>query len=283
MQAWFVTLFALIALLLVGFGAGKVALSVTMEYKRRPEHPDKVYIAYCSLETLHILFDIILLMTLLFVLLEIRTIWKYDPEHTNQDSNQSVGNKSTKELLQLALKKELIEYHERGEKVKYLMYPFTVWFLTPWIVFLFSSSINPHYFLAPWTDSDSDIEIHSRAYYLVNIFMKIFQLLLQYTFALKVNQYHRDYYMALKRRVIFKDEDKNSTKSEYYAEACQLMDSIEFHDDFNFYPTFLSINPRIDVEGPFYTVYLLLTVFLNISDQLLHIDPSCTNDAVKSI
>ena len=101
--------------------------------------------------------------------------------------------------------------------------------------------------------------------------MKTFQLLLQYIFALKVNEYHRDYYLEMKRRVLFKFIDANKKKEfkqDYLVEASQLISTVEFHDDFNFYPTFLGLNPRIPVDGPFYILLLLVGVIIGTSDKL---------------
>ena len=291
-------------IILFAFGVAKVALAITME-KRSPD-VSVYYLAYCGLEAFHIWYDLIFRSFLMVTLLYVWNLWNKSAPNdaisaspddsaisTSSKSHDEDENKKLKSLnadenkaRQLAcidFNKELALYHMRGERVERTLYPFAMWFLTPWVVYLVSTNINPHYFLAPWTDSKSNIDDNARAYHLVNTAMKTYQLLMQYVFALKVNQFHRDYFIAMKRRVIFKDNSSESLafRNQYRAEASQLMSTIDYHDDFNFYPTFLWINPRISVDGPFYIVFLLFGMFVNASDQLLHtseianIDKTC--------
>ena len=259
----FYTFIAVFILLLLG--GAKVSLAIFME--NRKANLDEVYLTYCVLEAGHIFLDVSLRAFMLGEMYKIRHVWTEEATQSGADNNlgrgQSVNNEAKKGFV-----KELEDYRERGNEAKYLLYPFTVWFLTPWIVYLVITSINPHYLLAPWTDSSSRIDNLSRAFHLINVAYRTLLLLLQYAFALKVNQYHRDYYINMRHRVTLKCEQDQ----EYRLEASQFMNSMYFHDDFNFYPTFLSINPRIAVDGPLYVILLVLGVIVNTSEQLFHLD-----------
>ena len=266
---WFYTSIAVLILLLLG--GAKVALAILMENEKA--NPDQVYRVYCLLEIGHITLDIVLRAFMFRVMYKIKKEWTN--KTTQNNSHQSSGSLSqggsedgTVSEAGRAFLKELQDYHDKGRKVKHLLYPFTIWFLTPWIVYLLITSINPHYLLAPWTDAYSRIHDLSRAFHLINLAYRTLLLLLQYAFALKVNQYHRDYYIKMRHRVIF----ESGRDQKYRLEASQMMDNMYFHDDFNFYPTFLSINPRIAVDGPLYVIFLVLGVIVNTSDKLFHLD-----------
>lgn len=63
-------------------------------------------------------------------------------------------------------------------------------------------------------------------------------------------------------------EDDEKETLDYLVEAQQLV--IEQEDDYNFYPTFLSVNPRISVDGPFYITFFLLGIVITASVKLLY-------------
>ena len=255
------------------FGFAKVGLAITME--SQSPTMDWTYFVYCALEPFHIIFAVALRTYMLMVLFKIRKVWEINPTINSQYNNflpSSSGSTCAKELF----KKERLEYRQRGEKAQQLMYPFTVWFLTPWLTYLATVKVNPNFLLSPWTESASTV---SQFFHLVNTAYKTLLLLLQYVFALKINQYHRDYYLQMNAKMVFKFENggkqqemAEAFKQEYFAEASQLTSAVTLHDDYNFYPTFLSINPRIAVDGPLYILFLLLDVFVNISDKLFYTD-----------
>ncbi len=181
----------------------------------------------------------------------------------NRHGNAEQKDISDQQRAQKKFKDEIDMYHVRGKKARYLMSPFVGWFLTPWIRFLVLSSVDPHFLLAPWADENFDIPPFSRTCYLCKITFQTFLLLVQYAFVLKIDQYHKDYYVAMKRRIVDEEETLD-----YLVQAQQLV--IEERDDYNFYPTFLSINPRISVNGPFYITFFLLGIVLTASDKLLY-------------
>ena len=262
-------------------GLGKIAISFAMELKDDCVSYMNIYAAYCGMEAFHVLFDIIIRTIMLVEMFRIRKVWDctllkdylYDNVNQNLSINSTDKQESiTKLLAAKNFRENLLQYHERGKEAKYLMHPFKLWFLTPWLIYSVETSLNPNSLLSPWTESDSTIEDLTKWFHIVNVAMKTFQLLLQYIFALKINESHRDYYLKMKLEVVFKfkyDKVKSEGfKQDYLAEASQLMATVEFQDDFNFYPTFLGLNPRIPVDGPFFIFVLLLGVIINSSDKV---------------
>ena len=253
-------------------GLGKIAISFAMELKDDCVSYMNIYAAYCGMEAFHVLFDIFVRMIMLVEMFKIREVWDCTVTVLKESDNIISENRKAKYLAQVIFRKNLLHYYENGRKARYLMHPFKIWFLTPWLIYSVETSLNPNSLLSPWTESDSTIEDLTKWFHIINVAMKTFQLLLQYIFALKINEYHRDYYLKMKLEVVFKfkyDKVKSEDfKQDYLAEASQLMATVEFQDDFNFYPTFLGLNPRIPVDGPFFIFVLLLGVIINSSDKV---------------
>ena len=259
-------------------GLGKIAISFAMELKDDCVSYMNIYAAYCGMEAFHVLFDIFVRMIMLVEMFKIREVWDCTVTVLKESDNIISENREAKYLAQVIFRKNLLHYYENGRKARYLMHPFKIWFLTPWLIYSVETSLNPNSLLSPWAESGSTIEDLTKWFHIVNTTMKTFQLLLQYIFALKINEYHRDYYLEMKRSVLFQydkvgsqveaGEKNKQFKQEYLAEASQLISTVEFQDDFNFYPTFLGLNPRLPVDGPFFIFVLLLGVIISSSDKV---------------
>ena len=236
-------LFLTVAIAILGLmGLSKVSLSFAMEFKDDCVSYMNIYAAYCGMEFFHVCFDIFVRMIMLVEMFRIREVWDCTVfKELNDIVNKNCTSRSLAEVI---FRKNLLHYHEHGRRVRYLMHPFKIWFLTPWLIYSVETSINPNSLLSPWTESDSTIEGLTKWFHIVNVAMKTFQLLLQYIFALKINEYHRDYFLEMKRSMLFKlektrIEENEDFKQEYLAEASQLIATVEFHDDFKLTSTLL--------------------------------------------
>ena len=275
---WQAFLFLAVAGTILGLmGLGKIVLAFAMELKDDCLSYMNIYVAYCGLEIFHVCLDIFIRMIMLTEMFKIRELWDCTVfEELNNDKIITYENPNiprSKHLAEVIFRKNLLHYHEKGRAAQHLMHPFKIWFLTPWLVYSVETSLNPNTLLSPWTESDSTIEDITKWFHIINVVLKTYQLILQYIFAVKINEYHRNYYLEMKRSVLFKFEkfwtfENEQFKQEYLAEVSQLIACVEFKDSFNFYPTFLGLNPRIAVDGPFYVFVLLLGVIMNSFDSV---------------
>ena len=242
-------------------GLIKAGLSVAMEVKKEPNMIDVnnvTYIVYCICELCSVMFAYIVRIMMLMTTLRIRHVWKKKSEITSGKDIE--GLDATKEAINSHYA-ELHEYKKRGEQAEYLMYPYKVWFLIPWIIYYIYTLIDPHDILSPWKEGTEDAFILSRFFYLTYLILKSSQLLTQYACALKMNQYHNEYYDGMRDRHIFQYTDK-----EYQTKASQF--GIDYKEKYNFHPNFLQINPRISISNPLFMLTLLVAIFLRVSNLL---------------
>ena len=223
----------------------------------KPNSETKIYITYCILELFKGLFDYIVRAMMLTATLMIREVWF--PKNDDQED-------SSKEMADFDLGKneaikehslQMHQYRKRGPQVEQIMFPFNIWFMLPWITHYLTTSINPHLILAPWM---SHMHV-TRIFYLTYNVLKFAELLVQYLCALKMNQYHNEYYDKMRDKQILKYQSPK-----YQAIASKL--GIDYKDKYNFYPTILKINTKINMENPLYILLLLLGIFMNATQVL---------------
>ncbi len=273
MFSWFCS-FLIITLILLSLGMSKMVSAIAMEEHCSHDVRTANFYLFIVFDFLDVCFSVITRLYMLRMLYRMSKVWWYEggaswfEKNTSTHQQEEQPDEQGSESQQQARNKfraEFLEYHKKGQAAVNLMSPFVGWFLTPWIYFLVLSSIDPHLLLSFWADENFNLPEVSRVYYLFKIAFRSSLLLLQYAFALKISQYHKDYYMAMKRRILAVDKSRTL---EYLVEAQQLV--MDQEEDYNFYPKFLSINPRISVEGPFYIMFFLLGVVISASDKLLY-------------
>ena len=135
------------------------------------------------------------------------------------------------ELADAAYSAVYDQYEERGRRVRIMLYPFSSWFWTPWIIFSFITLIKPHTLLTPWTykREQSKVLLQARYFYMAYVIMKFVQLLTQNLCALQVNSYHKTYYRSMKKRLTTWYNTCRGDKQLYKTVACQK--TFEFNEE----------------------------------------------------
>ncbi len=224
----------------------------------------RIYVTYCFLELLNAICLACTVRVLMVVqTIRIRSVWFTDmkkaPEKPTRDS--------LKKNAEDAWHAEKHDYERRGKEVKRMMTPFKWWFLTPWIMFLFMTFINPHTLLTPWTRyEESKLLSMSRIYYLLFVVLKAFQVFTQNACVMAINYYHREYYRKMKKRFMKGFTDDVVSTPKYQEEAKEF--TFVINDKFSFYPNFLCLNAKINVETPYFVLCLILGIFVSSSDIL---------------
>lgn len=245
-------------------GLLKFGFSIAMEETKDPKSTDLKhvpYVVFCFCELFNVFLSYIVRIVMLVTTARIRRVWF--PKGENQDiTTCSIGQLNPRTEAIEVYHNELHKYKERGERAEHLMSPFKIWFLMPWVLYFITTLINPQDILSPWKGSkDAHVFILTRLFYFTYTILKTIELLVQYAFALKMNQYHHEYYDRMRDRQIFKYESKV-----YQAEASQFV--IDYKEVYNFHPMFFGINPRISIDNPLFVLIFVLTIILRISDLL---------------
>ncbi len=263
--------FFLCSVPILKFGVGvlmEIQKSRCIEEDSSGGHLARVYVTYCIFEVLNaIVFACSVRVLMVVQLFEIQSVW-FRKAPSPLAPSQLPPAPRIQQVVRDAWHAEKKEYERRGKQVKRMMKPFKYWYLTPWIMFLFMTFVNPHTLLTPWTRyEDSKLLSMSQIYYLLFVILKAIQLFIQNACAVQMNVYHREYYRKMVRR--FKkgvtNNDENKTR-EYQEEARDF--SFVFNDKFNFYPNILCIDAKINVDTPFYVLSLVIGIFVTASDGL---------------
>ena len=225
----------------------------------------RIYVAYCCLELLNaVLLACTVRVLMVWQTIKIRSVWFTD---TRKAPKKHTENESFKKEAEKAWLAERQDYERRGKEVKRMMTPFKWWFLTPWIMFLVMTLINPHTLLTPWTRyEDSKLLSMSQVYYLLLVVLKAFQVFTQNACVMAMNNYHQEYYRKMTRRFMKGFTQDVDSTPKYQEEAKEFF--FVFNEKFSFHPNFLCINARIDVDTPYFVLCLILGIFVSSSDIL---------------
>ena len=224
----------------------------------------RVYIAYCGLELINSGCGCVVRVAMLTQMFRIKNEWfNKRSVGSGEHNSTAVTAGSVDQLADEAYSAEYTDYRERGKRVRTLMYPFTHWFWTPWILFSFLVLINSHTLLTPWTyhREESKVLPQARYFYMAFVIMKFVQLFTQNLCALQMNHYHKKYHRRMKKRLV---ERYNSRL--YKTVACQK--TFEFEDKYNLSPLWLGLDPGIALQTPLYILCLFFGVFVAASDLL---------------
>ncbi len=276
-RKWMITVVIVFFLLLIPFL--KFCVGVLMEVQKSKciqENSSagilaRVYVTYCVFEFLNATLLACSVRVLLYWQMDsIQNVWFGNKEEIKAPTRKiDYPDSSINKIVRETWHKEKKEYEKRGKLVKRLMTPFKDWFLTPWLIFLFMTFINPHTLLTPWTRyEESKLLSMSQVYYLLLVIMKAAQLFIQNVCAVKMNIYHREYFRKMVKRFKkgFTNETNEDIEKEYQEEARDF--AFVFNDKFNFYPSILCIDAKINLDTPLYVLGLVLGIFITASDGL---------------
>jgi len=265
-----------VLIILVSFALAKCYFAVAMELEKLSCHTEgslggtvaRVYIAYCVLELFNSGCGCVIRLAMLVQMFRIRHVWFGDKEDSERDNSSGITAYNVDELSDAAYSAVYDQYEERGRRVRIMLYPFSSWFWTPWIIFSFITLIKPHTLLTPWTykREQSKVLLQARYFYMAYVIMKFVQLLTQNLCALQVNSYHKIYYCSMKKRLTTWYNTCRGDKQLYKTVACQK--TFEFNEENNFSPTLFGVDPGLSLQTPLYILCLFFGVFITASDLL---------------
>ncbi len=239
-----------------------------------------MYWVHCALDFLKAILSCAVRVWMIIHTYKIKAIWSSTRSiKPLADVDGLLEANSFEELAGNAFFEEYeVKYKEKGRLAKNEMLPFVPWFLIPLVQFLAMSPMNPHLLLTPWTYNHdgqrSKIIAKARYFYLVIVLIKFTELLVQYGCVWRMDQYNQDYYENMEKNILYRyglpSEDDSAKvkdfKKRYIVAASQK--KIPFRDRFNFEPTFLSFEPKIQVENPLYILVLVFGLIVSASDIL---------------
>ncbi len=328
----FVLSIVVVMVFLFGLGGTVIYLGVEMEKEEEAEEErnsecDKlfrhkfgvVYKVHCGMDLFSALLACFVRVWMIDHTYKVKNIWSV-PEATNEqpaakatDKKLALTNKTAQQLAEDAYLHEYeFEYVKKGEQAKEQMMPFVPWFLMPWLHFLVLTVINPHLLLTPWTHNGdgqrSKVIMISRVFYFLTVILYFVQILIQNGCAMRMNQYHKDYYRDMEERLVYKyghytkrpqttDAPSGRTVPDDSVPADSVPadsvpddsvpdDSVEvnsfkksyiliasqmsmkFKDEYNFDPTFFSFFTNMNVANPFYLIIFIVGIAVSASDFL---------------
>ncbi len=214
---------------------------------------------------------------------------------TDASLNDLLTSQTAQQLAEDAFIQEYeVEYEKKGEQAKEQMMPFAPWFLMPLLHFVVLTLINPHLLLTPWTydhnGRKSKIIAKGQYFYFAVVIVQFVQILIQNGCAMRMNQYHKDYYREMEERVVYKyghytkhpqttdapsgrtvPDDSVKVKSfrkSYILIASQMSIAMKFKDEYNFEPTFFSFVPHMNVDNPYILIVLVIGIIVSALDFL---------------
>ncbi len=304
----FVLFIVVVVVFLLGLGGTVVYLGVEMEKEKEEEEErnsecDKrfrhmlgvVYKVHCGLDLVSALLACFVRAWMINHTYKVKNIWSSaevtDEQPAAKATNKKLAltNKTAQQLAEDAYLHEYeFEYVKKGEQAKEQMMPFVPWFLMPWLHFLVLTVINPHLLLTPWTHNGdgqrSKVITISRVFYFLTVILYFVQILIQNGCAMRMNQYHKDYYRDMEERVVYKYghytkhpqttdvpsgravPDDSVKVNSFILIASQM--SMKFKDKYNFDPTFFSFFTNMNVANPFCLVIFIVGIAVSASDFL---------------
>ncbi len=209
-----------------------------------------VFVAYCIVNVGRYTWAFLIRVGMVYATLVIKEIWK---AKLTDDTNEvfEVHGVLTR------------EYKARGRMVQKIMGIFQTWFLFPWVIFFFASTVEARTVLRPWMEHTNGLSFLPMLFFLLFNINQVMFLLIPYLCGLKMDDYHHKFHKRLRQAQLNSEDDDDECL------ALQRLLLIQLEDDYNFVPRVWGMDIKVKLQSAIYVIFLIVGMLLTLSGTLL--------------